>query len=294
MGTGFASSYTSKWDYHSMNNRVLLLVDCSNHVYKSAHVHAALTCEGRFTGGLYGVLHAVAKAILMTKATDLVICYDTKPYLRSLTYPDYKSIRVGTKDEELVARASETMGYLKQLNTLLGLPTWAVKGFECDDLIAHAAHKYRNRFKNIVAASHDSDLYQLFRYKNFLVWKGKNGLYDRNDFENEYHIQPDKFVTLLSLTGTHNEVAGINKVGPVIATRAINSPSFMRQLRTTYADLIDRNYGLIQLPHPEFPSNEILPIKTTKFRDRDLINFCNGFDISTSQAMLDAFAQISK
>ena len=156
--------------------------------------------------------------------------------LRLVESEEFFSSMKSNKDEELVTRVNESMGYLRELTAVLGLPSWAVKGFECDDLIAHAARKYRNRFKTIVAASHDSDLYQLFRYPNFLVWKGKGGLYDHQDFEDEYHIQPDQFITLLSLTGTHNEVAGINKVGPVIATRAINSPSFMRQLRNTHAE----------------------------------------------------------
>ena len=276
--------------------KILLAVDLSNNIYKAAAVNPTLTSEGRFTGGLFGFLHAMAKAIIYTKATQVVLCRDAKPYLRTNTYPDYKSLRATNKDEGLVLKAQETTTHVNELITLLGLPVWSIQGFESDDLIAHAVHKYRGRFSKIVAASNDSDLFQLFRYPNFSVWKGKRGIYERSHFDKEFGVSPDDFVTVLSLTGTHNEVAGIDGCGPVTACRAINNPQFMRQLRTTHAGIIDRNYGLVRLPHPEFPVDAVLPGRTldaNQFaKDRLLLKFCAKFDIDCSQSMLDAFAQI--
>lgn len=273
--------------------RVLLAVDVSNNIYKAAATNPSLVCDDRFTGGLFGFLHALAKAIIMTKATDLVLCWDSRPYVRSESYPEYKALRATNRDEELAAKARETEGYIKQLIEVLGLPTWAVSGFESDDLIALAVVKYRGRYGRIIAASNDSDLYQLFKYPTFAIWRGKGGMYELEDFYSDYILEPDQFVTMLSLTGTHNEVAGIKGVGDVTATRACSEPHFMRQLRIDHHEIIDRNAKLISLPHPQLPRRTCLPTKTSKFRDRDLLKFCARFDINVSQAMLDAFNQIS-
>lgn len=275
-----------------MKKGILLCVDLSNQVYKASAVNATLRSEGRFTGGLYGFLTAMSKAILHTGATDIVLCQDRKPYLRSEIYPEYKSLRQGTKDEDLVLRVNESMQYISQLASVLGLPIWAIQGFESDDLVAHATTKYRHFFDRIIAASNDSDLFQLFKYPNFAVWKGKGGLYSHKDFEKEWAMPPEDYITALAITGTHNEIAGIVGVGPVGARAAISKPEKLRALRAQHAATIDRNVKLIQLPHPEFPRDAQLPRKTHKFNERELMNFCGRYDIDMTRAMADAFAQL--
>jgi len=275
-----------------MNPRVLLTVDTSNLVYKSTAINATLRSEDRFTGGLYGFLGALAKAILFTGATEVVLCKDSKPYIRSKTYPEYKQLRAAGKDEDLALRARETMGYVDEAADCIGVPVWALPGFESDDLVAHAACKYRHRYSRIVVASNDSDLFQLFRYHNFQVWKGKAGLYDRAAFDKEWGMSPDKVVLALAMTGTHNEVTGIYGMGPVTAKRCIERPDLLRQVRQKHLELIERNIGLIQLPHPEFPAGAVLPGATKKFNERKFLQFCGKFDIDTTKAMLDAFGQL--
>lgn len=276
-----------------MSNRVLLCVDLSNQVYKASAVHSNLTSNGRFTGGLFGLLTSLAKAILYTQATEVVICRDSKPYIRSLDYPEYKALRKETRDEELKIRAAETMTYMDELVHAIGTPVWEISGFEFDDLVAHVAGKYRHRYSKIVAMSNDSDLYQLFQYKGFSMWKGKDAEYTMEHYLKEWKdLDPSKIPLLLALTGTHNEIEGIARVGPATALAALRDPVKLRSYRAEHGELIDRNLDLITLPHPKFPRDAVIPKRTVEFKDRRLLIFCGKYDISTTKAMLDAFTQI--
>lgn len=274
-------------------SRVLLAVDLSNQAYKASAAFSGLTSSGRFTGGLYGFLVGLQKAITAVGATDLVICEDRKPYLRSKLYPEYKAARKESRDPELYERAQFSIGLIKELLQVTGWPLWALPGFESDDLIAHAVTKYRHRFRKIVAMSNDSDLYLLFQYPVFQVYKGKNGIYDRQQYDKEWlGLPPDLFRMALAFTGTHNEVEGVRGIGPVTARAIVTNPYKLRLAREQHREVVERNLQLIQLPHPDFPRSEPIPKYTRRFTERDLLRFCGRFDITLTREMCVAFEQI--
>src|ERR1035437_3225345 len=134
-----------------MKNRILLAVDVSNIIYKSCAVHPTLFSDGVFTGGLYGFMMAIAKAVGDCAATKIVLCCDSKPYRRSLIYPEYKLLREDTKDPVLVENAKTTIAQIRELVKVVGWPIWSTPTFESDDLIAHATIQYRQRYDQIIA-----------------------------------------------------------------------------------------------------------------------------------------------
>lgn len=274
-------------------NRILLAVDLSNAAYRYAAAFSTLTSSGRFTGGLYGFLAGLQKAITATDATDLVICEDRKPYRRSILYPEYKATRKESRDPELYERAQFSIGLIKQLLLVTGWPLWAVPEFESDDLIAHATIKYRHRYRKIIAMSNDSDLFQLFQYPGFRVYKGKKGIYDREQYDREWlGLPPDLFRMALAFTGTHNEVEGIKGIGPATARGIVTNPYKLRLAREQHHEIVERNLQLIQLPHPDFPMDEIIPDYSRSFVERDLLRFCGQYDVSLTREMCIAFEQI--
>jgi 5'-3' exonuclease len=153
------------------SSRTLLLVDLSYQVYRAAAAHPMLTSRRTFTGGLYGFFTTVAKMIRDTKATEVVFCQDLKPYKRSETYPQYKQLRKKDADEELLMMFTQSMSLVLDAIRATGLPIWGVRGFEFDDLVAHAAIRYRHRFDTIWGGTNDSDVYQLFWCHNFKVYR---------------------------------------------------------------------------------------------------------------------------
>jgi 5'-3' exonuclease len=269
--------------------RRLLLIDLSNQAYKAAASHPHLTNGDVFTGGLYGFICAVAKAIAVTGATSICLCEDRKPYIRSQTYPEYKSLRKNTKDPVLVEKVNTTVQQVRKLCEITGWPIWSIPTFESDDLVAHAVMFNRHRFEKIIAMSNDSDLYQLFEYKCFEVYKGKSGIYDKDDFLKDFpNIPPAYWVRMLAITGTHNEVAGVSGVGPATAMKIMNDPERSRAFHKEHASLIKRNIELITLPHKAFPKDAQLPPKGV-YNERALVRFCSQYSIQLQRWMGENF-----
>lgn len=275
-------------------NKKLLCVDLSNQAYKASAAHPTLSSDGVFTGGLYGFMIAIAKAVGDTGATSIVLCTDSKPYRRTRLYPEYKLLRANTKDPVLAENANTTIAQVRELVKVVGWPIWSVPSFESDDLVAHTVIHYRHRYHNIIAMSNDSDLYQLFQWKHFQLYKGKKGLYTRNDYDKEWGLPANQLVLALAMCGTHNEVEGIKGIGPVTARKMLlNDPAKYRATRERHLAVIERNESLIKLPHPDFPTTAQLPPYTCEYDERALQRFCARYEIQLQRWQSENFEKLN-
>jgi 5'-3' exonuclease len=273
-------------------DKVLLLVDLNNQSYKHSAAHSMLTSGRHFTGGLYGTLVSVMKAVREVEATHLVFCDDVKPYVRASGYTAYKGDRA--QDEILVMKHRESRTHIQSMLEHLEIPLWKSKGFECDDVMSWAVQTYRNRFDRIVAMTNDSDLYQMFRYPNFLMYKGKDGLYGRGDFFADHPgLEFDDIVPMLAMVGTHNAVAGIPRIGPATALKILNDPLKRRKVFEEHKDLIDRNCDLIRLPHPQFIKTDDFKIVNHRINERSFIRWLSTFEIEYHNAIERAVRQLN-
>ena len=293
-----------------MSDRILLMVDVSNQAYKAAATNPNLSSDGIFTGGLYGFICAIAKAIHQTSATDICLCEDRKPYIRSTLYPEYKSLRKNTKDPVLVERVNTTVEQIRKLCEVTGWPIWSIPTFESDDLIARAVIHYRHRYNKIIAMSNDSDLYQLFKYKHFEMYKGKKGIYTLEDFDEEWEgMNPELLPLALSLIGTHNEVEGVKGIGQKRAIQMLvwegenecYKPEYnnyqignqwLDETIILHGDLIKRNLELIKLPHKDFPRDERMPLRVVKYEERQLQSFLSRYGIKMERWLGENFERV--
>jgi 5'-3' exonuclease len=222
-----------------------------------------------------------------------VLCTDSKPYRRSVDYPEYKLLRADSRDPVLAANANTTLTQIRELVKVTGWPIWSEPGFESDDLVAHAVFHYRHRYKKIIAMSNDSDLYQLFQWPNFLLYKGKKGLYTREDYNREWGLPANKLVLALAMIGTHNEIEGIKGIGPATAKKLLlEEPSKYRLVRQQHLEIIERNEALIRLPHPEFNFNSQLPQYSCDYDERALVRFCAKYAINLQRWQSEAFERV--
>ena len=275
--------------------RTLLVVDLKNQVYKAAAMNGTLFHKRTFTGGLYGFTVSLARAIRDTSADRVLVATDAPPYLRKRLYGDYKGDRKGKSDETLVMKASLTMPMIAELLQVIDVPLWSVRGFEYDDLAAYAVGQYAQRFDRIVAMTSDTDLYQLFDYDCFSVYKKAGSLYGRKEFQAEYgQLSREQWVDILSITGTHNAVQGVHGLGPVKARQIINDPELFRATMLKHGELINRNRELIRLPHCAFPEDIDLRIKAHGFDNRDFVRFVQRYDITVTAGMLDALDMMKR
>lgn len=275
-------------------SRVLVCVDLSYQVYRASAAHPMLTSRRHFTGGLYGFFTSLAKCLRETRATDIAICQDRKPYRRSLDYPDYKMIRKSTADQDLLKMHKESMALVLEVLGVLGIPIWGVDGFESDDLIGYITRRDRHRYTRIYAASNDSDLWQLLDFRNFFLYAG-NGIADIDkprDKLRELQLTPEQYMVATAMIGTHNDIEGIPRCGIVTATKALKDPQLMRNFRLLYGSVIDRNLALIQLPHPAFPRNTPRPDWTEPFNEREFYRVMGKYDIDVTASMVKGFQQL--
>ena len=125
------------------------------------------------------------------------------------------------------------------------------------------------------------------------MYKGKKGIYEREDFDFEWKgLPPEDLILALSLTGTHNEVEGIFGVGPVGAAHALKNPKVFDALVEKHGDLIVRNKELIQLPHKDFPRDERMPLRGVKYEERQLQSFLSRYGIKMERWLGENFERV--
>lgn len=275
--------------------RVLLLVDLSYQTYRATSAFRNLrSLEGEFTGGLFGFMATVSKIIRDCGADRVVVCEDVKPYKRSITYPEYKQIRKASQDEELKALYLTSIQQVKDMLRVVGIPIMAHPGFESDDCIGHVVRLHRHRWREIYAASNDSDLYQLFGCPWFKVWrKDRDNVMDYWELKKETGLDPEQFMLASALMGTHNDIAGIKGVGEKTACKAVLEPGLLRKYMDGHQAMIERNLALIKLPHADFPRDVQVPGPTRPFDHRELYRWSVRYDINVTTSMVNAFEQVN-
>jgi DNA polymerase-1 len=277
--------------------RVLLIVDFKNVVYRSVSMHDALFHARVFTGGLYGFIAGVLRAVRDVGATRVVVATDSPPYVRRTQFDGYKGDRKQRPDDDpMLLKGAQSMKLIRELLALLNVPLWALDGFEYDDLCAWAVRTLSPRFDRVVAMTNDSDLFQLFDVDNFAVHRGAaKGVYGRKEFVAEYgDISAAQWVDVLSMTGTHNAVPGIGGIGPKTAMRALHDPALLRDIMSKHAATIKRNRALITLPHASLPSDPGHRVARHTIDLRRFDSFCARYAIRPTARMLEALDDLMR
>lgn len=272
----------------------LLVVDYANTVLRSLSVHSQLEWEGQITGGLYGFVSQLASQINKYKPSHILICKDSPPYLRSSLYPEYKADRKTAKKPDWYPAIRSTYAMVDMFLEHIHCPPWGIAGFEADDLIAAATEQHHDNYDQILVLSNDDDLYQLLCYSNILLLK-KAGNMDYQSFKKEYPmLEPQDWVTITAMAGTHNAVKGIERCG---LKTAIKWFEYYQTTGVTHAkvqehkDLIERNRGLIQLPLQikDYQIEKIQPQAPT-IQTRNMMRYLSRYGISYTSTMDTAFS----
>lgn len=280
---------------HPAAGRVLLTVDLSYQSYRASAANPGLTSGRFFTGGLYGFFVSISKVIREIDATNILICADSKPYLRSVEYPDYKANRKQNQNEELVKAHKQSLLLIKEVLQEIGIPVWEIPGYESDDLSGYATINLRHRFSRMYVASNDSDLFQLLWIPNLVIYhKNITESWTGELLQEKLGLTPEQFMLATALSGTHNGVEGIPQVGEVKSRNAAKDPQLLRAYREKHGQLIDRNLGLIKLPHPSLVRAKYPGWKTKDFDHRAVYRALGKYDIEVTYSMLDALNKVMK
>jgi DNA polymerase-1 len=275
----------------------LLLVDFSNTVIRSLAVNSQLTWNGQVTGGLYGTVMQLVAKIKMYQPSCILVCKDHAPYLRAKLYPNYKSDRKNQKPPSWYEDKAHTFQLVDQFLNLSKIPVWDVAGFEADDLIAKVVEDVHDYFDNVYILSNDDDLFALLHYENVTLLK-KSGNFDYDKFKNEYpDLEPRDWVTVTAMTGTHNNIQGIDRCGLKTAIKWMKDYKYTGTWHPKVlenAELIGRNMLLINLP---FLPNELnfdkKLLTRPKINRHQIMGFLSEYGIVYTDTMDEAFKYLS-
>lgn len=205
----------------------LIILDSNALLHRSFHALPPLTTKsGQETGAVYGYLLTFLKAQKDTQANYVVACFDTKAKtFRHEKFQDYKAHRPATPSG-IVSQIPITKEVLKTL----GIPVFAMEGFEADDLIATICKKAVEQKSDleIFVVSGDLDNLQLVndRVKVYTLGKGIKDtiIYDAQKVKERFGVDPLQMNDFKALVGDASDnVPGVPGIG-----------------KTTAADLIQR------------------------------------------------------
>lgn len=203
----------------------LIILDSNALLHRSFHALPPLTTNsGQETGAVYGYLLTFLKSIKDTQANYVVACFDTKAKtFRHEKFKDYKAHRPATP-----LGIISQIPVMKEVLKTLGVPVFAMEGFEADDLIATICKKSLEQKTDleIFIVSGDLDNLQLIndKVKVYTLGKGIKDtiIYDAQKVKERFGVDPLQMNDFKALVGDASDnVPGVPGIGKTTATDLI-------------------------------------------------------------------------
>lgn len=274
----------------------ILIIDFSNTVIRSAAVHAQLDWNGVYTGGLYGVVGQLTSFIHRYHPGHILVCQDAPPYLRKKHYPQYKSNRKKLSENDFKEQLKAGFELSEEFFRLINVPVWKVPGLEADDLIAQYITLNHDQYEKIYVLSNDDDLNQLLHYKNLVLLR-KNKEYNWESFNQEYPtLEPEDWILVTALSGTHNGITGLTRVGVKTAIKYLSNMEKLDQVLKEHGELIETNYTLIKLPFPKVLVTDMTPpeVQRPVMKETHIAAYLEQYGIRYTNHMMEAFFHYSR
>jgi len=182
--------------------------------------------SGEATAGVYGFLSMLLKAIEELKPTHLAIVFDTpQPTFRHTMYVGYQTNR--EKDRQISEDIWGQVEKLKVVFEKMGVPVFAVPGFEADDVIgAISVQSLASSVQEVIIITGDRDLMQLVddRVKLYMPQKGLSDgiIIDREKVKERLGVWPEQVIDYKALVGDSSDnYPGVTGIGPKTAVKLL-------------------------------------------------------------------------
>lgn len=201
----------------------LLILDAHALIHRSFHAIPALNApDGRPVNAVYGFASTVLAVLDTFRPKYLAVAFDEPgETFRDKAYADYKATRAATPDE-----LKSQFPMVRELVATLGIPLFAVQGYEADDLIGTLAKQAEAQAVRTIIVSGDHDLYQLIT-DHVAVYNVSRGikvaeLVDEAVFREHYGFTPSLLPDYKALRGdTSDNIPGVAGIGPKTAKQLI-------------------------------------------------------------------------
>ena len=213
----------------------LLLVDGSNLLFQMFYGMPSriINKDGKAIHGILGFIGALRKIITANSPTHICVLFDGEhENPRTSLYEEYKMNRIDYSSLPLEETPFSQLPDIYNALEYLHIPFKEIQDFETDDYIATYARMYQSQME-IIIASWDSDYFSLINDRVHIYrYRGKSSyICDKQYLKEKLHISPDKYIFYKSLIGdSADNIKGVSKIGPVIASRIVNNYSSIEEL----------------------------------------------------------------
>lgn len=201
----------------------LLLIDAHALIHRSYHaIERELTSPtGEPTKAVYGFASTLLKTIKDQQPDYVVATFDAGKSIRTEQFPEYKANRPPTPDD-----LRSQFQRCREFCAALGIPVFAVKGFEADDLIGTLSKQAEAEKLNTVILTGDRDTLQLVddltHVLMFVGYTGEIKPYDTAAVQERFGFGPTQLIDFKALRGdTSDNIPGIAGVGDKTATKLL-------------------------------------------------------------------------
>ena len=204
----------------------LILVDGNSLTYRAFFALPAdmATASGQVTNAVFGFTSMLINLLKEHQPDRLVVCFDRpEPTFRHEMTPTYKAQR-----DETPELLIQQLSLVRDVLSVMGIPTLEQVGVEADDLIATLATRGRDHGDDVMIVTGDRDSYQLVEDPSIRVLYNKRGvsdyaLYDEAGIEERTGVHPRDYVAYAALRGDPSDnLPGVPGVGEKTAAKLIN------------------------------------------------------------------------
>lgn len=252
-----------------------VLVDANNLAMRAVFAMRGqtLSSHGVNTGPLLVFARMLDRYARYTKPSRMALCWDAGPSWRIDVDPEYKANRLAAPDEDVQSK-HDTFRLMREWISLNNIPSFSLKGFEADDLVAEFVRQTRLESHKVWIISGDKDLLQLVEGDHVLQIRPTVGLDPEQEVWNEERVRAHAGASRSSLTlvnalvgDTSDNIQGVSGIGPKRAAKLIETSqgsieTLVESERCReHKDRILRNLVLMDLRRPTVvPTLPTLPI----------------------------------
>ena len=203
-----------------MSKKQLFILDGHALVYRAFYAVRELTnSKGQPTNAVFGFVNILNKLLKNFEPEYLTVCFDTKgPTHRKIKYNDYK-IQRPSMPEDLRSQVPIIKDILKAYR----IPTFELKGYEADDIIATLSSHLKSTDLEVIIVSEDKDLYQLLNGSVKMFSVRQDALLNHDQINQKCGYESQKIADFIGLAGDKSDnIPGVDGVGEVTARHLIN------------------------------------------------------------------------
>lgn len=202
-----------------------VLVDGNALLHRAFHATPPLTTsKGELVNAVYGFTNMLLRSWDDLKPDYMAIAWDMKaPTFRHQQYTQYKATR-GPADEALSSQYDRVHEVVKAL----GVPEYALSGYEADDLIGTLARLAVEKEDSleVIILTGDRDIMQTINNQVKVLMPKKTltdvGLYGEAEFRERFGFQPIQMIEYKALAGDASDnIPGVPGIGDVSATKLV-------------------------------------------------------------------------